>query len=254
MTIRTMITLNQNKLIPSALSVFEFLGPYFEHEYNYIAHTLNRYGDKETSENDIDTINLIIESVIYSNEYKYKKLYETMLLEYNPIWNVDGTETTTTTHGTRQTTEEHSDRGETTIEAPISETYEHGEEKTTTEKGKQKNEDFQEVFPWDEDDKTNGSPKERNTTTESERTDTETRQGRTDKTTTSEKTKTANISGYSVTSSENEHQDITTLERHGNIGVTSTQNLIKQEREIAEFNLTELIIEDLIKCITIPLW
>ena len=43
-----------------------------------------------------------------------------------------------------------------------------------------------------------------------------------------------------ATTNEGEHE----LHAHGNIGVTSTQDMIKQEREIDLFNLYDIIIED----------
>lgn len=42
-------------------------------------------------------ISNICQNVFLSNQEKYKKLYDAMTLEFNPLWNVDGTETTTRT-------------------------------------------------------------------------------------------------------------------------------------------------------------
>lgn len=44
----------------------------------------------------------------------------------------------------------------------------------------------------------------------------------------------------------NEHHDVDTHDFHayGNIGVTTTQDMIKQQREVVQFNLTDYIVED----------
>ena len=44
-----------------------------------------------------DEISRICENVFICNQEKYKKLFDAMTLEFNPLWNVDGTETTTRT-------------------------------------------------------------------------------------------------------------------------------------------------------------
>lgn len=70
-------------------------------------------------ENDLDYfyeyIHEIIDTLFISNNYKYHGLFESTILEFNPLWNVDGVETTTRTleqDGTIETT----DTGTNTIE------------------------------------------------------------------------------------------------------------------------------------------
>lgn len=49
---------------------------------------------------------------------------------------------------------------------------------------------------------------------------------------------------------EDAYKDVITTKRHGNIGVTSTQDLIKQEREAADMNMLDIIMADVINFVT----
>ena len=150
---------------------------------------------------------------------KWKKLYETTVLEYNPIWNVDGTETTTTAAQHSLTTDK------THANTVITRT-ELGRRSTTREKKE---------FPYDSD---TGKPTESETVTEDPATDT-----RTD-------TNPETVSDHET----NTDQYTVTHERHGNIGVTMTQDLIRKEREVSEFLLYEVVLPDVANFLTIPIY
>lgn len=142
-----------------------------------------------------------IRAILRKNYYKYMTLFNTTILEYNPIWNVDGTETTTTTYGEHTSTDNIGARSN--------------------------NEDINQYrVPMDSGTKT-----------------------LTDETTTTNSANSAVDSHISST-----HTDSIVHERHGNIGVTSTQHLITEERQVAYFNLLDIIFEDVINEICIPLW
>ena len=51
---------------------------------------------------------------------------------------------------------------------------------------------------------------------------------------------------------EASYKDVITTERHGNIGVTSTQDLIHQERDVADMNMLDIIMADVINFVTYP--
>ena len=51
---------------------------------------------------------------------------------------------------------------------------------------------------------------------------------------------------------EDDYKDVITTERHGNIGVTSTQDLIRQERDVADMNMLDIIMADVINFVTYP--
>lgn len=150
---------------------------------------------------------------------KWTKLYETTVLEYNPIWNVDGTETTTTASQHTMTTD-------TTHANTVITSTDIGMRSTTREKKE---------FPYDSD---TGKPTESETVTEAPVTDT-----RTD-------TNPETVSDHET----NTDQYTVTHERHGNIGVTMTQDMIRKEREVSEFLLYEVVLPDVANFLTIPIY
>ena len=150
---------------------------------------------------------------------KWKKLYETTVLEYNPIWNVDGTETTTTAAQHTLTTD--TNHANTVV--------------TSTALGRRSTTRERKEYPYDSD---NGKPTESETVTEDPATDT-----RTD-------TNPETVSDHET----NTDQFTVTHERHGNIGVTMTQDLIKKEREVSEFLLYEVVLPDVANFLTIPIY
>ena len=150
---------------------------------------------------------------------KWSKLYETTVLEYNPIWNVDGTETTTTAAQHTITTD--TNHANTVV--------------TSTELGRRSTTRERKEYPYDSD---TGKPTESETVTEDPATDT-----RTD-------TNPETVSDHET----NTDQFTVTHERHGNIGVTMTQDLIKKEREISEFLLYEVVLPDVANFLTIPIY
>lgn len=113
---------------------------------------------------DIDIMKLAITTWSIANKYTWQKLYDTMVVEYNPIWNVDATvviDRDTSGHGNA----------------------------TDAVKGFNSN-------TWAESDKTD-------------------------------------TDSWAV-------EDVTET-RTGNIGVTTTQQMLEQERKIADFNMISYI-------------
>lgn len=120
-----------------------------------------------------------------SNQIKWQKLYDTMTIEYNPIWNVDANIVDTETiSGSDNRTIERTGNG------------------TDTEAVKGFNE-------------TGWADAKKNT-----------------------KAGTDNVSDGNISESEREY----TQRRTGNIGVTTTQQMLEAERQIADFNLIEVIV------------
>ena len=150
---------------------------------------------------------------------KWTKLYETTVLEYNPIWNVDGTETTTTAA-------QHTITTDTNHANTVVTSTEIGRRSTTREKKE---------FPYDTD---TGKLTESETITENPATDT-----RTD-------TNPETVADHET----NTDQFTVTHERHGNIGVTMTQDMITKEREVSLFLLYEVVIPDVANFLTIPIY
>ena len=159
----------------------------------------------------------------------WTKLYATTKLEYNPIWNKDGTVTETEevsrtgdTSGTSNTTTATSGKSNTTTATSGNSS---GNSETDTY-----------VFGFNE-----SSGAQSGRTTESGAS-----------TSSGNSTENCTSSGNSTengTSSENRRDDekrTYTRNEQGNIGITTTQQMIKEEREIDDFSIIDYIAKDIL--------
>lgn len=98
-------------LIPNipAFASYEVLERYFQHNDAFDTAALLKDGNLIMASDDytiiFNTINAIVHQLA---PYKWAKLLETLTLDYNPIWNVDGT--TTTVYGEHITTDANGER------------------------------------------------------------------------------------------------------------------------------------------------
>lgn len=164
----------------------------------YFAH---KYGELPMFQDNEAIIGHMKRAVMTANFYKWDKLYETIKLDYNPIWNVDGEEIVTTVYGEHITNNSLGMRKANTLEQGYN-------------------------FPYDENSKTQ----------------------------TAENSISVSSDAVNDSTVSNQHTDSNTIERHGNIGVTSTQHLISEERQIAMFSFWDIVYTDIIKAITIPVY
>lgn len=212
----------------------------------------------------------------------WEKLYATTVLEYNPIWNKDGTVTETrdltggTTRGTTEAVKESGRRdgsGSTATESSSSNSGSRNESGITntesssnaksesTTSSQTSDNSIHSVWGYNgagpsEADKTenDGSASGSGSTTDTAsgsgketRNDTETtsdvasgsgKETRSDTETTSgsrDRTENENV--------EQKQKETTTRLEQGNIGVTTTQSMIKEERDVDTFNLMDYIID-----------
>lgn len=144
---------------------------------------------------------------IWSNSCQtvWNHLYETMNYEYNPIWNKDGSVTETSVYGAKKRTD----------------TY--GTDKMTNVDGAQHAENVESVAGFNSD---TFSDHTKNESDVDSVTNTQTRDAHTDQ------------------HSDDTYTDTHTRIEKGNIGITTTQQMIQEERNIAEFNLIRYITED----------
>ena len=161
----------------------------------------------------------IMELSIYrwsqKSQYKWAKLLATENLEYNPIWNKDGTVKETETKfgtGTAQSQEESSTSG--------------SDSQTVT--GTRDSTDELKVSAFDSPTYNN---REQRTLDE----DTSTKAS-------SEGSANSSRTGTSV--SQNEEGRTYERTEQGNIGVTTTQQMIKEEREVSDFSIYDIIVQD----------
>lgn len=177
---------------------------------------------------NIDIMKLAITTWSIANQYTWEKLYDTMVVEYNPIWNVDANVNESRSGSeSRDITRAGTGSNNRTVNLADNETVNLADNETVnitdTESVKGFNSDT-----WAESHKNTKAG-----------TDNTTHTG-TDNTT---HTGTDNIA---ISDSESVDDDVSRTEsftqrRTGNIGVTTTQQMLEQERQIAEFNMINYI-------------
>ena len=180
-----------------------------------------------------------------SCQYKWNHLYNTMMLEYNPIDNYDRTETRTLNS---QGSGTNSTGGSDTITEGGSDTITEGGTDTLTEGGtdtasgnsstSEKTAGFN-SSPSALVDKGQQTGQTSGTTQYGKTVDTD--YGKTQET---EYGKTLQNS-YGKTGTDSfSRSDSETIRARGNIGTVTTQAMIKDEREIADFNMYDIIINE----------
>lgn len=161
----------------------------------------------------------------------WQKLYDTMFFEYNPIWNKDGTVTETRTKeysgekaGTVESSKENTAES---IDAVSDSRLASGDQDSATE-NKTAGFNSNDYVKHDKSDVDSSWSETATNTSRRTVNDTGSESGSTTE---------------SGTTSGEETEEYTRVEQ-GNIGVTSTQQLIKEEREVALFEIDEVIIND----------
>ena len=168
----------------------------------------------------------------------WNKLYETTILKYNPIWNKDGTVTETEKHiknnnytdVTDGTIADHS----STIGNQNTETS--GNENTnTTNNTNEKNY----VFGFNSD---SAAQSGETVTDDTGRTNTDRSENSKTNSSANTDATTTNNTNFKHDEKENIDREYTRTEQ-GNIGITTTQQMINEEREVDKFNLMDYIID-----------
>ena len=180
----------------------------------YGNYRVNTVVENDIMINDNTATSTICTYLYIVNSYKYKKLYELMKKEYNPIQNYNMTESGTDTHVADE------NRNNTLNKGAIN---------SNSVTGSQNSNNEHLVSPYE---KTDYIGESKDTSSSSARTDTYREEARTD--TNNEKYTTNNTDTHSLT-------------REGNIGVTTTQQMIEAERKISDFSIYKVIAIDLMK-------
>ena len=182
-----------------------------------------------------------IASMVYAkNAKKYQMLLDVYNVEYNPIDNVDAHEEFTDTRTpdiTRTSSSEGTSSSEVKNNQQRTTTDTPNDYKTTTEISKNPN------------DNPGYTPETKQATTDSgSRTTTESFSGDAD-------TSSATSTGSSSSTETGTEIIVHTSYRHGNIGVTSTQQLITQQIELApKMDILSIVFADLIDAVCIQVW
>ena len=222
-----------------------------------------------------DSRNIIINSVLYLNDYKYRNLYRTTTQQYNPIENYDrmeegsitdsmtktGTEqrngTLSNTRSNTQNltnTKAGTEKQKTTNNLANTESI--GQEKSITENGVKA---FNDTDTYADDTKTTTTNNAReNSSTATGTVENETTfTGRTDSTTGSlsetENGTTTDTLSFTNRKDENVHS-FNNYRVHGNIGITTNAQLLEGERRLSYFAFMEIVYNDIINEITKGVW
>lgn len=204
---------------------------------------------------DFNALKRIIKIWSAKEKLVWQKMYNTICYKYNPIWNKDG-KSVWTERQTGTGTKKETEKGTKTTNANGTTNDEYTSTSTTTNKTtgtgtntrSGQDETTGKVSAYDSTDfqnreKTNSTASENNST---ESTENFTGNGKV----TNSGTKTITNTGDETNNVSRETSDNNTGEttheqsETGNIGVTTTQQMISAEREIAMFNIIDFIIND----------
>lgn len=243
-----------------------------------------RYTLEDSAINNPSILQNVIVNWYNSHKYQYETLYKTTLLKYEPLQNYNRTEevedttsrigTDDTTFGSRtdtSTTNNTTNTGAQDNTNTDNETTKIGTINTetnssTSKKGSESNE--KEVAPYDAETYYN---QEKDTLSFTNRTDTNTSATTTDARTdtrtnnstekigaridTTESSTSNTFGGHTDATSRNENETYThTSHMYGNIGVTTSQQMLASEREVAYFNFVSIVAHDIIKLIAICIY
>ena len=190
----------------------------------------------------LEVIREIASNIYLSNEYRYDTLYSTIIQEYNPIENYSMSEKIETAYNGK----EINATTFTGSEKEIHSINENRTEHSQTNEGGTTN--VLKTAPYDSESFFN---KEQSTTTQDSPTSSELAIENTGENTT-EKT-FENRSDNNIKSFEGRN-DVVTHTRSGNIGVTTSQQMLDSQRALANFNFVGVVARDIVKRIGILIY
>ena len=229
--------------------------------YNYDSHILDGLVYPEGLDGDILKDNILMESaeqeLIYSNIdfmrkaieswskkqlHVWQELYDTTQYEYNPIWNKDGTFEETVTRDLKAT-EDFTD----THNLQDKNTRNYEDKETRNLAGTNDVTETESVYGFNS---SSDAPAKKNVT-DQDTSDTGTDTINYTGTDTMNHTGTDTIDHTGTFKKDRDTTDTgtitTTRTEQGNIGVTSTQSMIKEQREVVMLNLYDVITQDFIE-------
>ena len=172
-----------------------------------------KYASLTCLDDDVDAILDLVNVAILTNAYKWKTLFGTLDLDYNPIWNYDGTNTITEVRGARDESHIKGARDSSNI---MAQTH-------ITSENKQAPYDSATVRDVSKNETTGDAHTDRYTS-----------------------------NTYTDRDTATQYTDTITEVKGGNQGTTTTQQMISEERAIAPFDYIDTVYKDIINVITYP--
>lgn len=214
---------------------------------------LFQIGEMSPVYTDPELLKKMVEVWARINKPQWVQLWQTTLYKYNPIWNKDGTKTETRTLSSTGTNS--GNRSGTSSDTEVLD----GEVNTTasssgteTKSGTSSQSNTHSVTGYDTNSLSPASSDSGSGTTGENNSNSSSGTGKelTDNTITRNGTTGETTSG---SESLNETETFTHQEQ-GNIGVTTSQQMIKEQREIVTFNIYNYIIESFKKKFMVQVW
>ena len=228
------------------------------YEYDHTILDFFHYPDKwETVDKDVFVNKLLLDTAelevlypdanIFKTAIKYwsaaevqnwNKLYDTTVLKYNPIWNKDGTVTEIEKHVKNNNYTDVTDGkiADHSVTKGNQNTETSGNEKTNTTNNTNEK-DY--VFGFNSEDAAQSG---QTVTDDTGRTNTDRSENIKTNNSANTDATTTNNTNFKHDEKENIDREYTRTEQ-GNIGITTTQQMINEEREVDKFNLMDYIID-----------
>jgi len=190
-----------------------------------------KYKDLKAISEDVEEIEATVGVAFLVYGSKWAKLYNTLDLKYNPLWNVDAEIVEEHDIAKRHTEDTFAEREDT-------DTY--GETTGNTVYGQLDDNVTNKTTPYDSAEFRNLSKQERQVLEHQ------------DDYTTDQHEDTHKKGAHTDEHDEDAYKDTITTTRTGNIGVTSSQELLEKERSVSDFKFLDILMTDIIDMITEP--
>ena len=213
-------TENDKAMLPLEYVPMEYMKDYQEYYSLYDMRALLMYGERILVSDNPSTIEKMLELSLKTNLYSIKTLYGTTIQEYSPIENTEKHEDVTVSY-----------EGMEDLNKTIDNTDKKNGTRSTVRDGSIVNSEKVTAF-----DSHTLSPNAETATAYNQLTDTEIFNNYGD---------TQDYTGHDIKSFM-DRKDKTIIHTHGNIGVTSNQQMLKEERNIALFNFYDKALEMII--------
>ena len=190
----------------------------------------------------LEAIQEIASNIYLSNAYRYDTLYSTIIQEYNPIENYSMTEKIETTYNGSEVN---------STEYNGTETNAHNIKEKTINQNKTTEGNTTNVLKTAPYDSENFFNKEQSTTTQENPTITDS--------STSIEGNNSDVKSFDSRVDKNTKRfdgrnDVVTHTRSGNIGVTTSQQMLESQRALANFNFVGIVARDIVKRIGILIY
>lgn len=197
------------------------------------------YEDMFQDDNDFTAWMATTDAIVSKHLKDWAHLYYGLSLDYNPLYNVDGTEVTS--YGATTNTNQYGATENTNQYGQTINTYKSGSKSTSTTTGERINSETAFGMAYPDNARHEKAHTEQNL---GSGTDSSTTQPYTDTNTIGQHTDTSSSIAHTDTSSGAAHED--TVRRFGNIGITKSSDLILAEYELRKKNFFDEIFKTIL--------